>query len=125
MRGPAPGSYNRMATCGQSRACCSARAACAAVTYVANNLLLWLQDIARRSGLGPGRLLKLDGARARPVSSTRSVRPPHTSLDGFDPRTDILVGRWDFSISYGWTDGSGAFWVDTDQIRYTIQKQGL
>lgn len=96
------------------------------VTYVANNLLLCLQDIVRRSGLDPGKISDDWIVLERGLSVWLGTRDLETvSLEVFDPRTDRLVGRWDFSISYGWTDGSGAFWVDTDQIRYAIQKQGL
>jgi hypothetical protein len=28
-------------------------------------------------------------------------------------------------ITYGWTDGDGQFWTDTDAIRYAIKKSGI
>jgi hypothetical protein len=42
----------------------------------------------------------------------------------YNPRTDKLVGRWDFEIYYGFA-GDGSFWVDPDLIKYHIAKQGV
>lgn len=96
------------------------------VTFVANNLLLCLQEIVKRSGLDPGRIagdwVVLERGLARWLET---MHLETVTLEVFNPRTDGLIGRWDFSISYGWTDGSEAFWVDTDQIQYAILKQGL
>lgn len=41
----------------------------------------------------------------------------------FDPRTDALIGRWDFDIYFG-ASGDGDMWVNTDDIRYHIRKAG-
>jgi Bacterial HORMA domain 2 len=45
-------------------------------------------------------------------------------LEVYEPKTDKLVGRWDFEISYGFS-GDGFFFVDPDVIKYHIRKQGL
>jgi hypothetical protein len=96
------------------------------VTYVADNLLLCTQEIVKRSGLDPSKIANDWGVLERGLSTWLRTRDLVTvTLEVFNPRTDGLIGRWDFSISYGWTDGSGAFWVDTDQIQYAIRKQGL
>lgn len=96
------------------------------VTYVANNLLMCLQEIVRRSGLDPGKIatdwvvLERGLAKWLETQDLESV-----TLEVFNPKTDDLVGRWDFSLQYSWSGGGGAFWVDTDQIQYAIRKQGV
>lgn len=96
------------------------------VTYVTNNLLYCLQEIIKKSGLDPSRISDDWTVLESGLSTWLGTRDLEAvSLEVFDPQTDDLVGRWDFSIAYGWTEGSGAFWIDTDQIRYAIQKQGL
>jgi hypothetical protein len=96
------------------------------VTYVANNLLLCLQEIIKASGLNPAKIatdwttLEAGLSRWLGTGDLQAV-----SLEVFNPTTDGLVGRWDLSISYGWTDGTGAFWFDTDLIKYAIHKQGV
>lgn len=96
------------------------------VTYVANNLLFGLQEIIKKSGLDPGRIAEDWVVLERGLSTWLGTRDLEAvTLEVFNPITNGLVGRWDFSIAYGWSDGSGAFWVDTDQIQYAIRKQGL
>jgi Bacterial HORMA domain 2 len=43
----------------------------------------------------------------------------------FDPKTDVLITRWDIDIVYGWTSGDGTFWTDTEQLKYAIKKAGI
>jgi hypothetical protein len=96
------------------------------VTFVANNILRCLQDIVRRSGLDPDKIaadwVVLERGLARWLD-TRHLEA--VTLEVFNSTTNGLVGRWDFTIAYGWNGGSGDFWVDTDQIRYAILKQGV
>lgn len=96
------------------------------VTYVANNLLMCLQEIVMRSGLDPGKIaadwevLERGLARWLETQHLESV-----TLEVYNPKTSAFVGRWDFAITYSWSAGAGSFWVDTDQIQYAIRKQGL
>lgn len=96
------------------------------VTYVANNLLMCLKEIIRCSGLDPGKIAEdwtfLERGLERWLKSGHLKR---ITLEVFDPQTDKFVGGWEFSIAYEWDRGAGNFWVDTDQIRYAILKQGL
>lgn len=46
-------------------------------------------------------------------------------LEIYNPATDKLVTRWDIDIVYGWSDGDGSFWTDTEQLKYAIKKAGL
>lgn len=97
-----------------------------AVTFVANKLLQCLKDIVRLSGLNPEKLTNdwkvIEGGLAKWLDTKHLER---VTLEVFNPTTDALVGRWDLEISYGWSGGDGGFWIDTDQIRYQILKQGI
>jgi Bacterial HORMA domain 2 len=96
------------------------------VTYVTDNILRCLQDIVRQSGLDPSKLADQWTLLEKVISTwLQSRHLESVTLEVFNYRTDKLVGRWDLSIAYSWTEGAGSFWVDTDQIRYAIQKQGL
>jgi hypothetical protein len=95
------------------------------VTYVTGSILRCLQDIVRDSGLDPGKLADQWIVLERGISTwLQSQHLKTVTLEVFDSRTDGLVGRWDLTIGYSWRE-EGSFWVDTDQIRYAIQKQGL
>jgi hypothetical protein len=95
------------------------------VTYVTDNILRSLKLIILLSGLSPEKLTSdweilekgikiwLEGEYLKEVY-----------LEVYDPRNNKLIGRWDFKIRYGFT-GDGGFWVDTDDIRYHIQKASV
>ncbi len=95
-------------------------------TYVANNILMCLKDIIRLSGLDPAKLASDFETLERGLS--RWLETGHleaVTLEVYHPTTSTLVGRWDFTITYGWSaDATGSFWVDTEQIKYAIRKQG-
>ena len=96
------------------------------VTFVANNILMCLQDVVRLSGLDPGKIST--SWRTLETGIARWLETKHletVTLEVFHPSTQGLVGRWDFSIAYGWNGGGGTFWVDTEQIKYAIRKQGV
>lgn len=96
------------------------------VTYVANNLLFCLQEIIKKSGLDPSKIAEDWEVLERGLSTWLGTKDLETvTLEVFDPRTNALVGRWDFTIGYSWSEGSGAFWLDADQVRYAILKQGI
>jgi hypothetical protein len=96
------------------------------VTYVANKLLQCLKDIVRLSGLNPEKLTdEWDVLERGLVKWLETKHLDRLTLEVFNPSTDALVGRWDLEISYGWSGGDGGFWIDTDQIRYHILKQGI
>ena len=94
------------------------------VTYVSEKVLKSLKDIILLSGLSPEKLTRDWEVLSRGIKTwlnTQDLQQVH--LEVFNPQTDKLIGRWDFDISYGYT-GDGAFWVDTDAIRYHILKSG-
>jgi Bacterial HORMA domain 2 len=94
------------------------------VTYVTDKMLKSLKDIIRLSGLSPEKLTNEWEVLTRGIKAwlnTEHLQELH--LEVYNPRTDALIGRWDFQIHYGFT-GDGAFWVDTDVIKYHIIKAG-
>lgn len=94
------------------------------VTYVADKMLKSVKDIIRLSGLSPQYLTDQWEVLERGISAwLRSEHLQHVHLEVFEPKTDKLVGRWDFEIFYGFA-GDGEFWVDTDAIKYYILKAG-
>lgn len=95
------------------------------VTYVADQILRGLQDIVRQSGLDPRKISDDWRVLERGLATWLTSRDlEEVVLEVYDQASDGLVGRWDFTITYDWTD-AGSFWVDTDQIYYAIRKQGL
>lgn len=93
--------------------------------FVTNQLLNSVKEIVRMSGLDPGKMsgqwasLELGIHTWLADGDLESVY-----LEIYDSRTDKLVRRWDFDISYS-KSGDGSFWQDPDDIRYHIQKAGL
>jgi hypothetical protein len=95
------------------------------VTYVTDKLLTSIKNIIRLSGLDPSKLtddwVVLERGLKRWLDS-EDLEQVH--LEVYDPRTNGLVGRWDFEIYYGF-QGDGSFSQDPEAIKYHIWKQGL
>lgn len=97
-----------------------------ATTYVADNILKSLKDILLFSGLDPGNLADERDVLHRGIKMW--IDTGHLQkvvLEVYNPATGVLVGRWDITVSYEWSNGDGQFWVDTDAIRFAITKAGL
>lgn len=96
------------------------------VTYVADNILKSLKDIIRLSGLDPSEFAN-DWQTYTNAMRTwlESGHLDKVVLEIYNPKTDALVIRWDIEIAYGWTDGDGSFWTDTEQLKYAIRKAGI
>lgn len=95
------------------------------VTYVADNILKSFKDIIRLSGLDPTNLVESWNSNMLALKTwLESGHLTCVVLEVFDPKTDVLVGRWDVDVVYG-SAGDGNFWTDTDQIKYHILKAGL
>jgi hypothetical protein len=97
------------------------------VTYVADSMLRSLQEIIRRSGLDPAKLS--DDWQCINQGLKVWIESEHLErviLEVFSPRTpSVVLSRWDIEISYAYSDDDGHFWIDTDAIRYAIQKAGV
>jgi hypothetical protein len=96
------------------------------VTYVTDNILKSLKDILVMSGLDPAKLVGEWTVLHRGITrwiETQDLRA--VSLEIYDPTTDALIRRFDFTVAYSWSIDAGNFWVDTEQLRYAIRKLGL
>ncbi|MGU0811204.1 hypothetical protein ACSEQ5_24950 [Pseudomonas aeruginosa] len=96
------------------------------VTYVTDNILKSLKDIIVLSGLNPEDFVNGWDSNSRAIKTwlgTGDLRK--VVLEIYDPATDQLVTRWDIDIVYGWSDGDGSFWTDTEQLKYAIKKAGV
>lgn len=96
------------------------------VTYVTDNILKSLKDIILLSGLDPEHFADRWESNTRAIKTwlgTGDLRK--VILEIYNPATDKLVTRWDIDIVYGWSDGDGSFWTDTEQLKYAIKKAGL
>jgi hypothetical protein len=93
-------------------------------TYVTDKMLMSLKEIIRCSGLSPERLATDWRVLHRGISTWLNSRDLEVViLEVYNPRTDALIGRWDFSIFYG-SSGDGGMWANTEEIKYHILKAG-
>jgi len=96
------------------------------ITHVTENILRCLQDIVRESGLNPTKIADDWDVLERGIRKWIETKYlEELVLEVYDPAGGSLIGRWDFEIYYGYTDGSGNFYVDTDQIKWAIKKAGV
>lgn len=96
------------------------------VTYVTDNILRSLQDIVRQCGLSPAKISDEWDVLERGIKKWIATGDlEQLILEVYHPKTDALIDRWDFEIYYGYTDGNGSFYVDTEQIKYAIKKAGV
>ena len=96
------------------------------VSYVTDNILKSFKDVLVHSGLDPQKLA--GDHKVLHAGIKRWIETEHlesVTLEIYNPKTDALIRRWDIAVSYAWSSDAGNFWVDTDAIRYAIQKLGL
>ncbi len=95
------------------------------VTYVADNILKSLKDIIRLSGLDPANFVSDWDSNMRAIKTWLGTGDlEKVVLEVFNPKTDLLIIRWDIDIVYSWS-GDGSFWTDIDQLKYHIRKAGI
>ena len=95
------------------------------VTFVTDKLLTSIKDIIRQSGLDPSKFADDWDWMERGIKAWLDTQYlEKVVLEVYEPKTDKLVGRWDFEISYGFV-GDGSFFVDPEVIKYHIRKQGV
>lgn len=99
-----------------------------ATTHVATNMLGSIRSIVKGSGLNPDRLRDQWCTLEHGIATwLASGHLKTVTLEVYDPgkRRDDLVGRFDFTINYGYYhDGDGDLWLDPDTVAYTIRKNG-
>jgi Bacterial HORMA domain 2 len=99
-----------------------------AVTHVATNMLGSIRSIVKGSGLDPGRMRDNWAVLENGIATwleTGDLRA--VTLEVYDPgkRGDVLVGRFDFTLDYGYyPGGDGDLWLDPDTVAYAIAKNG-
>jgi hypothetical protein len=87
-------------------------------------MLMSLKEIIRCSGLSPEKLATDWKVLQRGISTWLNSRDLEmVILEVYSPRTDVLIGRWDFSLFYS-TYGDGGMWTNTEDIKYHIFKAG-
>lgn len=96
------------------------------VTYVADNVLKSLKDIIRLSGMDPTKLTGQWESTQRALKAwLESEHLEKVVLEIYNPSNSLLVLRWDIDIVYQWSSSDGAFYTDTEQLRYHIRKAGV
>jgi Bacterial HORMA domain 2 len=96
------------------------------VTYVADNVLKSLKDIIRLSGMDPTKLTnQWESTHLAIKTWLASEHLQQVVLEIYAPSTNTLLLRWDVDIAYQWSGSDGAFYTDTDQLRYNIKKAGV
>ncbi|WP_010583107.1 hypothetical protein [Schlesneria paludicola] len=94
------------------------------VTFVTDKMLMAIKEIIRCSGLSPEKLTSSWKVLQRGINTWLNSRDLETVvLEVYNPKTDALIGAWDFDIFYG-AAGDCAMWVNTDDIKYHILKAG-
>ena len=96
------------------------------VTYLADNILKSFKDVIRLSGLDPGKLVadwETNMLALKTWLGTGDLE--RVVLEVFNPKTGVLIVRWDIDVVYDWSSGDGSFWTDTEQLKYHIRKAGL
>jgi Bacterial HORMA domain 2 len=95
------------------------------VTFVTDKILTSIKDIVRLSGLDPTKLANDWTVLELGINTWLGTQHlEEVILEVFNPKTNELVGRWDFEIYYNYT-GDGSFWLDPDVVKYHIKKLGL
>lgn len=95
------------------------------VTYVTDQMLRSLRTIIMLIGLDQTKFVN-DWATHELAIKTwlLSGHLKSVVLEIFHPFAGLAT-RCDFTIDYGYGDGNGAMWVDTDALRYAIAKLGV
>jgi hypothetical protein len=100
-----------------------------ATTHVATSMLRGLKQIIRESGLSINTIQNQWTVLESGVATWLDSRHLKTLvLEVYDPDRPAgrdLVGRFDFTIDYGYySDGDGDLWLDPDTVAYTVRKNG-
>lgn len=99
-----------------------------ATTHVATNMLGSIRSIIKGSGLSPDLLRDQWATLEHGIATWLASRHlKMVTLEVFDPgkRPNDLVGRFDFTIDYGYyPGGDGDLWLDPDTVAYAIRKNG-
>ncbi|MEW1568586.1 HORMA domain containing protein [Streptomyces sp. NPDC093509] len=100
-----------------------------AVTHVSTGLIRGLRRIVKESGLDPAKMTNQWPILENGVETWLESRHLRSLvLEIHDPSRrsgDDLVGRFDFTIDYGYyPEADGELWLDPDTVYYTVRKAG-
>ena len=97
------------------------------VTYVTGEMVRSLKQIVRLSGLSVDLLMNSWVSLETAISVwIRSKHLQKVTLEIYNPKTDVLVTRWDFEITYSYgADDDGSLWADHEAIKFAIMKAGV
>jgi hypothetical protein len=97
-----------------------------ASTHVSTNLIRSLKQLVVACGLKADKLLGQWQTLERGVATWLASRHLESlTLEIYDPRTDTLVGRFDFDLDYTYHPaGNGDLWIDPDTVAYAVRKAG-
>ena len=97
------------------------------VTYVTGEMVRSLKQIVRLSGLNADLLMNSWVSLEAGISVwIRSKHLKKVTLEIYNPKTDVLVTRWDFEINYSYAaDDDGSLWADYEAIKVAIAKAGV
>lgn len=98
-----------------------------ATTHVATNMLRSIKQIILGCGLDPSHLADRWEVLERGVATWLSSRDLKALvLEVYERSSDKLVGRFDFTIDYGYyPNGDGDLWLDPDTVTFAIRRAGL
>jgi hypothetical protein len=97
------------------------------VAFVTDKMLSSIKRLILWSGLTPDKIIgnwvTLERGLRTWLESRHLTR---VVLEIFNPKTEALIGRWDFDICYSYgNEDDGAFWMDSDAIKNAIKKCSL
>ena len=95
------------------------------VTYVTDQMLRSLRLIIYWIGLDLNKIIEDWEVLERAIKTWLLSRDLEAvALEVFHPTSKELITRCDFNIDYGYGNGDGSMWVDTDAVRFAIIKFG-
>jgi hypothetical protein len=95
------------------------------VTYVTDQMLRSLKFIITNTGLNPEKFVGDWASYELAVKTWLESRHLQSVVLEIVSPGGNLVTRCDFEIDYGYGNGDGAMWVDTDALRFAIAKFGV
>lgn len=95
------------------------------VTYVTDQMLRSLKFIITNTGLDPNKFVNDWATYDLGVKTWLHSRHLQTVVLEVQSPSGSLVTRCDFDIDYGYGNGEGSMWVDTDALQFAIAKFGL
>jgi hypothetical protein len=97
------------------------------VSFITDKMMSSLRLIIKLSGLDPAKYISDWATIERGVKKWLETKHlERLVLEVYNPKTNHLVGRWDFDIYYSYNgEGDGEMWADPDAIKNAIKKAGL